>query len=496
LLYALHCFFYFFSQYQAPPPELVPEEAEKEEGPRLPVGMVLEAKLNKAQKKNLKRKLGKQAAAKAEDSSEAGTAVTDGSTDHTSGFAEADWALGEGGGAGARHGQMAPHEIMGCAKFVSNVDRYKQLLGLQSYMASDGEDGEGENEYDSDSEYEEEEQGSGQRLQGHPSGHILNVENAIPSVPEAGPPAAVPGEGRHLHVTAPQPSAAGVALHGALSSDGSSYDAFPGGWDDGHNGAHDAASAAAAKEEEMVALAMQLSLQEETARQRQLEQQLAAAPAAIGGMVQMPAASMGFPGVMPPSVAPAVHNTAGFWPFSSQAMPVPVPAAGLTAAAAAMPGLFDRQQQVNGVIPGGVQAPLSSFVNPYFTGDAADTARGHVRAQELLQSLRGGAANGHAPQAFFAGQYPVGAPQFPATPAVSVLGVMGGFGAASNAGVVRTAIAVPDGAGAAPTMVTGHGLAEVNMGAGGQQLKVEDVDEDDDEDELQELLGLCGVAAA
>ena len=472
--------------------------------------MVLEENLTKAQKKNLKRKLGKQVAAKAENSSEAGTAVTDGSTDHTSGFAEADWGFGEGSGGG--HGQMAPHEIMGCPKLVSNLDRYKQLLGLHAYIGSEDEDEEGGEGYDSDSDYEREEQQVGHSTRDRSSGHIQNGKVANSSATKAAVAAAVAAGGGHLHVTAPQPSAAGATAIGALSSDGSSYDAFPAGWEGGQNGRHDSA-AAAAKEEEMVALAMQLSLQEEAVRQQhQLQQQhLAAAPAPAAGMVQLPAsslavpmvsggpaASMGLPLMMPVSAAPVPNGTAGFMMFTSQAMQVPMhmpvlaPAGGgaaaavfgVPAASAGMPGLFAPQQQLNGVLPGGV---FHDRAPSYTTAGAAAAAGG---AQQLLQNLGFGAGHGHTPPTYLVpGQAPGSF-----VPA-GVLGAMGGFGSVFSASPSVTAT----GAGIAPVMATGHGLVEVNMGAGGQQLRVEDVEEDDendDEDELQELLGLCGVTAA
>jgi len=494
--------------YHAPPPELATEALEKEEGPRLPVGMVLEENLTKAQKKNLKRKLGKQGAARAENSSEAGTAVTDGSTDHTSGFAEADWGFGEGSGGG--HGQIAPHEIMGCPKLVSNLDRYKQLLGLHAYIGSEDEDEEGGEGYDSDSDYEREEQQVGHSTRDRSSGHIQNGTVANSSATKAAVTAAVAAGGGHLHVTAPQPSAAGATAIGALSSDGSSYEAFPAGWEGGQNGAHESAAAAAAKEEEMVALAMQLSLQEEAVRQQhQLQQQhLAAAPAPAAGIASSlavpmmsggPAASMGLPLMMPVSAAPVPNNTAGFMMFTSQAMQVPMPMPvlapaagggaaaavfGVPAASAGMQGLFAPQQQLNGVLPGGV---FQDRAQSYATAGAAAAAGG---AQQLLQNLGFGAGNGHTPPTFFVpGQAPGSF-----VPA-GVLGGTGGFGSVFSASPAVTAL----GAGVAPVMATGHGLAEVNMGAGGQQLRVEDVeedDEDDDEDELQELLGLCGVTAA
>lgn len=112
----------------------------------VPVGLVLEEALTKAQKKNLARRKKKQQAATADGQhSEAGTAVTDGSADLNS---LDDWVAAEqqrnrAGTAG--NSAPAPENLLaGHTKFVTDPARYLQLLGLLNDDSDTDSDGEGD----------------------------------------------------------------------------------------------------------------------------------------------------------------------------------------------------------------------------------------------------------------------------------------------------------------------------------------------------------------
>lgn len=104
-------------------------DADLDNSPHVPVGLVLEEALTKAQRKNLARRKKKVQAAAADTISEAGTAVTDTSSLD-------DFAVSQQPGATA--GSSAAHHLLNGDKFVTDIKRYQQLLGL--YMDSDSED--------------------------------------------------------------------------------------------------------------------------------------------------------------------------------------------------------------------------------------------------------------------------------------------------------------------------------------------------------------------
>lgn len=113
-------------------------ELEKPKGPHVPVGLVLEEALTKAQKKNLQRRKKKQQqdAAGGDACSESGTAITDASSvdgwnDGAGSSSNAGSSLGTTAGAAA---------LLSSNSFVTDIKRYQQLLGL--YVGGDDSDDE------------------------------------------------------------------------------------------------------------------------------------------------------------------------------------------------------------------------------------------------------------------------------------------------------------------------------------------------------------------
>lgn len=100
-------------------------DADEPRSAHVPVGLVLEEAMTKAQKKNLaRRKKKQQATATDGQHSEAGTAATDGSADPNN---LDEWALADQPCSSA----LADHNLLaGHTKFVTDPVRYLQLLGL------------------------------------------------------------------------------------------------------------------------------------------------------------------------------------------------------------------------------------------------------------------------------------------------------------------------------------------------------------------------------
>jgi hypothetical protein len=114
-------------------------EPDKPKGPHVPVGLVLEEALTKAQKKNLQRRKKKQQqdAAGGDAHSESGTAATDASS--LDGWN--DGAGSSNAGAGSSMGTTAgAAALLSSNAFVTDIKRYQQLLGL--YVGGDDSDDE------------------------------------------------------------------------------------------------------------------------------------------------------------------------------------------------------------------------------------------------------------------------------------------------------------------------------------------------------------------
>lgn len=274
-------------------------ELEKPKGPHVPVGLVLEEALTKAQKKNLQRRKKKQQqdAGGGDACSESGTAITDASSvDGWNDGAGSSSNAGAGSSLGTTAGAAA---LLSSNSFVTDIKRYQQLLGL--YVGGDDSD-------DEDAELSED-----------------VGDDSASDVSSAAAPAALTG---------PSSSLSNASTPAALPDAGSS-------------GEHAAAAASDADDAALAAIMEQsrreYELQQEMQRQRDILSGYGAG-SAFGSSAATTEQLLEQPASPPPVVLPAFSVPIAQPVVVPAAVPVTVPVAEPVPALGSFAGLGFQQQ--------------------------------------------------------------------------------------------------------------------------------------------------------